>query len=111
MNNTNGWITDRLPNVAECTNEGDVWVYLEDADEYVIRNQSQIHIGDPWREIDPPPLYVKAKRYEAVWIPELSCYTVLSGLGGRIILFGLYDQEEHREAAERIAAVFEEVMP
>ena len=104
------WITDRLPDVAECTNEGDVWVYLEDVDEYVIRNQSQIDIGDPWREIDPPPSYVKPKRYYVdfahdtwnVWRSKNPLQLVNTNVATHI---------PTREAAERIAAIYEEVMP
>ena len=99
-----GWITDRGPTEAECTNEGDVWVYLEDEDEYVIRNRSQIEIGDPWREIDPPPSYVKSKRYYIVEdYPNV--WSVVSK--DAKCLASLIPT---REAAKEIAAIYERAM-
>lgn len=53
------WITDRRPELKEATNEGDVWVYDVEADEYLIRNYEEVKEGQPWMEIPPPPSYVK----------------------------------------------------
>jgi len=58
------WITDRPPKLEEATNEGDVWVYDVEADEYLIRNYEDINKGQPWMEIPPPPSYEKPKRFE-----------------------------------------------
>lgn len=58
------WITDRPPKLKEATNEGDVWVYDVEADEYLIRNYEEVNEGQPWMEIPPPPSYVKPKRFE-----------------------------------------------
>lgn len=58
------WITDRPPKLEEATNEGDVWVYDIEADEYYIRNYEEVIKGQPWMEIPPPEPYVKPSRFE-----------------------------------------------
>ncbi len=102
-----GWVTDRLPDTSEITNEGDVWVYDADADEYLIRNYEELVLGQPWREIDPPPSYEKPKRYkiEKDCILNFDFYRIKDGeyLCATLI--------PTREAAERIAAIYEEMTP
>lgn len=103
MNNS-GWITDRLPNTSEITNEGDVWVYDVDADEYLIRNYEELVLGQPWREIDPPPSYVKPKRFEVRILPTgYAVYDITNGMHEAYTI-------PTRKAAERIAAIYDEVM-
>ena len=95
-----------MPELKEATNEGDVWVYDVEADEYLIRNYTEIKEGQPWMEIPPPPSYVKLKRWTVreyfgrYFVVASNDYDTING-------FGL----PTREAAERIAAIYEEVMP
>ena len=106
------WITGRRPELKEATNEGDVWVYDVEADEYLIRNYEEVNEGQPWMEIPPPEPYVKPKRY------AIRCYGDF-GLVGPAGYWCVYDTARNVsvsdfmpfEAAERIAATYEEVMP
>lgn len=109
--NTGEWITDRLPTGAEITNEGDVWVYDIDTDEYLIRNYEEIKEGQPWMEIPPPPSYVKPKRFTVHFL-DMNRWAIQDQIGIRTILYHLdADTDAYREAAEEIAAIYERVMP
>ena len=106
------WITDRRPTAEDAyyfedvayEYVGCVWVTTEHG--HVLR-QAWNDVGDrPWMPIAPPEPYVKPKRWE------------VDHSGGE--LWGIFDQLmgryaypmiPTREAAERIAAIYEEVMP
>lgn len=115
MNNNSEWITDRMPELEEATNEGDVWVYDVEADEYLIRNYTEIKEGQPWMEIPSPPsyVYVKRKRYKVKSAEDIG----LEAPAGYVCVYDILMGDKvtswlpTREAAERIAAIYEEVMP
>lgn len=99
------WITDRLPEMHEQTSEGEVWVFDEHK-EYVIRNCEDIVLGTPWCEIEAPETYVAPKpRYTVApnayrngeWAVEYDKMLIA-------------DKIPTKEAAERIAAIYNEVM-
>ena len=104
--NNNGWITDRPPKLEEATNEGDVWVYDIGADEYYIRNYEEVIEGQPWMEIPPPEPYVKPKRFQ-VSFGTFERHCVIDRHYRDFVAKRL----PTREAANRILAIYEEVIP
>lgn len=90
------WITDRMP-----TFKDGIYVY----DQYgQIAICSRISSGQPWKPIPKCEAYVKPKRYE-----------VLASNSGWAVFdtttdYYCADCISTREAAERIAAIYEEVM-
>ena len=104
--NTNEWITDRLPNETDA--EHCVWAWGVDDGKVKLFNQEDIVEGMTWQPVVVPPMpkrkrlrVVEEKRYGgdgfdyAVWFR--------TGTVARHI--------PTREAAERIAAIYEEVLP
>ncbi|HBB25816.1 MAG TPA: hypothetical protein DCZ59_06070 [Bacteroidetes bacterium] len=78
-------------------------------------------LGCPWQPIavQAPEPYVKPRRWTAVWYALLGGWTLRDNVKGAFIpLFddslatGLVNNDdEHRKAADRIAAIYEEVLP
>lgn len=119
------WITDRRPTEDDCVGVDripgsyHVWVMYEG--KVVTCPFEDVVLGCPWQpiEVPAPEPYVKPKRWTVVWSELFGGWTLREmKKGGCVQLFdptlkcGLnrYD-DEHREAAERIAAIYEEVMP
>lgn len=103
------WITDRKP--TECdSNNGMVWITTEYG--AVLRELWKTVRDRPWMPITPPEPYVKPKRY------VIRCHGDLA-LPGPAGYWCVYDTVRNvwvsdfvpREAAERIAAIYEQVMP
>ena len=97
------WITDRYPQAKECciyNAQGQVVPYNERKS------------GEPWKPIPRCEPYVKPKRLR-VRYKAVEGHWVIEGLTLLAMpLYVLYrDDDAHREAAERIAAIYEEVMP
>ena len=98
------WITYRKPTANDADN-GFVWVTT--VNKVVLRQAWECVKDRPWQPIVPPEPYVKPKRWqvgasEAGWQVFDSVH--LHGyVNARCI--------PTREAAERIAAIYEEVMP
>ena len=98
------WITDREP-TADDAHTGWVWVTTEHG--VVLRQSWDMVFGRPWQPIVRPEPYVKAKRY---WVrKQYGCWFVYDT--GNRHLKGVADNILTREAAERIAAIYEEMMP
>lgn len=103
------WITDRRPTEEDADNEY-VWVTTEHGS--VLRQEWDQVFDRPWMPIARPEPYVKPKRY------AIRCYGDL-GLVGPAGFWCVYDTVAEEqvtcfmplEAAERIAATYEEVMP
>ena len=109
----NEWITDRRPTAKDAHDLGYVWVTTEHGN---VLRQLWNQIGDrPWMPTARPEPYVKPKRWEARWNDNLrghACWSLYYGGEWQDSLIDLDDNnEEHREAAERIAAIYQEVMP
>ena len=98
------WITDREPTAADTSVDFGwlVWTCYEG----LVKQWSYdaVTLGRPWQPIVPPEPYVKPKRYEVKWYT--GNWYVEDRLSGRVN-FAI----PTREAAERIAAIYEEVMP
>ena len=97
------WITDRRPTAEEAHDLGQVWVTTEHG---IVLRQLWNQIGDrPWMPVARPEPYVKPKRYKV--------YNSITGSSVFDTFARLYVASNivNREAAERIAAIYEEVMP
>jgi len=106
MNKTE-WITDRLPTAEDATSSGFVWTTVDGT--VVSRDHRRIEIGEPWQSIPVPEPYVKPKRWKVGWSQKgtTTSWTLYS-----------YGQSVHTllgdlstEAAERIADIYNEVLP
>ncbi len=100
------WITDRLPTRDEADQYGHVWV-VNNNGKTDYRRFSKIAIGEPWQPIQVPAPYVKPKRWTVARSEESVCFYLLKQ--------GIYWQSLpstfSREAAERIADIYNEEMP
>ena len=98
----NDWITDRRPTEkdADC---GFVWITT--AHGQVLREFWKTVRNNPWMPITPPEPYVKSKRWTFFGAGQM--WTIFDEKLGRCG----YPILPTREAAERIAAIYEEVMP
>lgn len=105
------WITDRRPTQEDCAgvdrvpHSDHVWVMYEG--KVTTCPFGDVVLGCPWRPIviDKPEPYVKPKRWR-----------VTTATGGYLIYDSITSSEvadsiPTSEAAERIAAIYEEVMP
>ena len=108
---TQEWITDRKPTTLDSKGHR-VWVM--DFGAVLMTDIDSVTEGQPWMPITPPEPYLKPKRYKPKSIYELCGDSELRDSG-----YCVYDEfrDEYicyvptREAAERIAAIYEEVMP
>ena len=106
----NEWITDRSPDAADADTHGCVWAtYDGKVDQW---NYDGIFEGTPWMPITPPEPYVKPKRFEVE--EDDNVYTVTEKL--RQVTWATVpvrddNYQRAKEAAKRIAAIYEEVMP
>lgn len=99
------WITDRVP-TADDEYGGYVWVTTEHG--VVLRQMWDCTRGRPWQPIVPPEPYVKPKRYKVDELSYSRCrWLVRESQSGEARCHAV----PTREAAERIAAIYEEVMP
>lgn len=110
--NTNEWITDRLPTYRDCVgadrmpDSNQVWVMYEGR--VVSCPYEDVVLGCPWQPIivQKPEPYVKPKRYEVV--PYQGDWCVRDSNSIRcFVAFRIGTIK----AAERIAAIYEEVTP
>lgn len=99
------WITDRLPTREDAPN-GDVCIAHDDSIT-VIQRFDTIELGTPWKPIAKPDWYVMSKRY-TVHIKEYGPteWFVWDQLRKDSVAQAL----PTREAAERVAAVYNEVL-
>ena len=103
------WITHRPPTEDDADYEKCVWTMCDG--KAVLWGYAQIREGQPWMPTNRPEPYVKLKRYTVKalrdTILETTWYEVWDNLKERNVAI----QITSREAAERIAAIYEEVMP
>lgn len=102
------WITDRSPTEEDAI-DGNVLIWCEYPAPYCnkveIDRWSEVSLGMPWAPIIAPEPYIKPKRWR-----------VTTATGGYLVYDSstsseVADSIPTREAAERIAAIYEEVMP
>lgn len=107
----NEWITDRLPTVEDTskTYKSHVFgrVFVTRYNTVTTCLWSNVGIGEAWQPITVPEPYVKQKRYGVIWLHDTNEYCVTDSKRG---VYKSYSVPT-REAAERIAAIYEEVLP
>ena len=113
------WITHRPPTIEDCAgvdrvpHSDHVWVMHEG--KVTTCPFGHIVVGCPWRPIvvQRPEPYVKPKRWRAEYRQGSGCWVItdnrpnLSAIGTLLTV----NNDEHREAAEEIAAIYERTMP
>ena len=99
------WITDRRP-----TEHDESYVY--DSLGHVC-HRIKIANGQPWKPIPNCEPYVKPKRFRASWDVAYGCWRIeRNGQCFESLMWLIKEHnDQHREAAERIAAIYEETMP
>ena len=107
----NEWITDRLPTRFDGDEFGLVWV--TDSDGRVLHRLWESVTADmPWKHLTRPQPYVKPKRYVVRPAQDICPNATVSGYVVWADVGGVHaDNIPTIEAAERIAAIYEEVMP
>ena len=116
--NNNEWITDRRPTEEDCVgaermpDSNQVWVMYEG--KVVACTYADVVLGCPWQPIivQKPEPYVKPKRYTVKWLADCQQWAVMDRhyVATRLPKLDI-ECDKHREAAERIAAIYEEVKP
>ena len=103
------WITDRRPTKADADSYGLVWI--TDNGKVVPCAYVGIVEGTAWMPIERPEPYVKSIRYIVKEFPELRQCDICHVIDGGLRVDTVATKIPTREAAERIAAIYEEVMP
>jgi hypothetical protein len=98
------WITDRLPDPDDAFDD---WVFVSEHGNIQMYLAVSVKLGMPWLPIVPPDPYVKPKRWAVKWYEE---YAIWCLLDEDVVLLVL-DKNLTTEAAQRIADVYNEVMP
>lgn len=103
------WITDRLPTGYEIR-YGKVWV-TDNFGYVAMVDYKVVELGTPWQPIPKPEPYVKPKRWTVRWDNRNKSWQIIKD--GNLIADTLYclGGQSHRHAAERIADIYNEVMP
>jgi hypothetical protein len=104
------WITDRLPTVSDLVNvEREVWYYCTDQGFAYRCHWSDIkRLGEPWQPITMPAPYVKPKRWAVEWHDPTNCWHVIDTYA---VMGYLHLDSSQADAAQRIADIYNEVMP
>jgi hypothetical protein len=98
------WITDRLPDPDDAPED---WVFVMNHGNVVLYLAVSVELGMPWHPIVPPAPYVKPKRWAVKWEEEWGLWYLSDAQ-----LFNMsLDRGLTTEAAQRIADLYNEVMP
>ena len=98
------WITDRLPDPDDAFKD---WVFVSEHGIVQMFLASFVPLGMPWHPIVPPDPYVKPKRWAVKWYEEYAIWCLLD----EDVVVLVLDKNLTTEAAQRIADVYNEVMP
>ncbi len=101
------WITDRLPDPDDAFED---WVFVSEHGNVQMFLAVSVPLGMPWQPIVPPDPYVKPKRWAVKWYVELAEWILLDG-SGKFSYYLPMLRRNQAEAAQRIADVYNEVMP
>jgi len=102
------WITDRLPTKADVHADGRVWIMYEG--DAVMCQFETVELGEPWQHIIRPEPYVKPKRWITRWDVHAHRWYIVGSLD-RYIVASLELEKNQADAAQRIADIYNEVMP
>jgi len=101
------WITDRLPRKEDGVSGNVIccrWDHINLLQWY------KIEAGEPWQPIPRPEPYIKPKRWTARWDVKAHRWYVVDSRD-RYIVASLQLDSSHAAAAQRIADIYNEVMP
>jgi hypothetical protein len=98
------WITDRLPDPDDAFDD---WVFVSEHGNIQMYLAVSVKLGMPWLPIVPPDPYVKPKRWAVKWYEEYAIWCLLD----EDVVVLVLDKNLTTEAAQRIADVYNEVMP
>ena len=100
------WITDRRPTLNDTKDLGFVWVTSMETNVVHIESYDRVY-DRPWKPIDPPEPYNEPKKCLVFPHEDGSGFYKIYVNGIGVCAYHL----PTREAANRIAAIYEEVMP
>jgi hypothetical protein len=107
MSKSSEWITDRLPTKQEAVSGNVIccrWGHINLLQWY------KIEAGEPWMPIPKPDMYVKPKRWTVEW--NVDTWMLVDRRLERSYWCGLGELGRNgRNAAQRIADIYNEVMP
>ena len=98
------WITDRLPDPDDAFED---WVFVQEHGNIQMFLAVSVKLGMPWLPIVPPAPYVKPKRWAVKWYDEYAIWCLLD----EDVVVLVLDKNLTTEAAQRIADLYNEVMP
>ncbi len=101
------WITDRLPIKQEAVSGNVIccrWGHINLLQWY------KIEAGEPWMPIPKPDMYVKPKRWITRWDVHAHRWYIVGSLD-RYIVASLELEKNQADVAQRIADIYNEVMP
>ena len=101
------WITDRLPTGQDAVS-GQVLMQTQ-SQGIVVCGWGEVRKGTPWQPITKPAPYVKPKRWTVEFSQNNNTWMMHDNFEGWVRL--LYIDRFHGEAAQRIADIYNEVMP
>lgn len=106
------WITDKTPSQLFPGSSFMVWVTRASGRHLI--EAAKVREGEPWCHPPVPEPYVKQKRFRVEYNEKIGYYVLITtdipDYYG-ISLPYLSDKHAHKEVAERIAAIYEELMP
>jgi hypothetical protein len=100
------WITDRLPDPDDAFED---WVFVMEHGDVQLYLASFVRLGMPWQPIVPPAPDVKPKRW-TVEYNRVNGYWVLVAGRLNVPLYYMTTADVY-PAAQRIADIYNEVMP
>lgn len=108
--NNNNWITDRKPEFKDAPYEK-VWVMLKGR--VYLTHYTNTILADAWQPVISPEPYVKPKRWTVEWDGDYNIWILADSVTpskGSLLMLHRND-DECRIIAERIAEIYNEMMP
>ena len=102
------WITDRLPTEEDQDPHGYVWGCNNEG--MVYRTYVENLNGDPWQPIIKPAPYVKPKRWTVEWCYAFHNWMIVDSATGKCY-YSYFLKKYQKDVAQRIADIYNEVMP
>jgi hypothetical protein len=105
------WITDRQPSWEDDLVSGLVFVSLPEVNRVITKSAVEVVLGEPWQRIPTPEPYIKPKMWTKRWTVKRNNHHDE---------WYLYDGEKEwdrldgrltQDAAQRIADIYNEVLP
>jgi len=109
-NTMSEWITDKTPGQIFPGAKFMVWVTRASGKHLV--EAREVMKGEPWCYPPEPEPYVKPTRFRAEYDENIGYYVLITdNMQYGTSLPYLWDKDAHKEVAERIVAIYEEMFP